>query len=219
MLDANAITYLIKQLGRCVFISHNKIAINGAMLIISSLTDCLSHIIRRQLNFNIHLKRCLLYVKGLTLSPTIRFSLILAALVLTACVGVTYWPSGLGLGATLIALLLLLPLTLVSALDAVRYLKSRSPTPDVIAVRIALSLPLVLLAILAVVIGIAFAIFLGAKWSSESPRLLISGLFGGAMFLGFGVKLLQVLWSRKHDKTIPNPAVHRTLRDKAAQRR
>jgi Zn-dependent protease with chaperone function len=69
--------------------------------------------------------------------------------------------------------------------------------------RIALSLPLGLLALLALVIGIAFAIFLGAKWSSESPRALIGGLIAGAMFLGFGIKLLQVLWSRKHDKTIP----------------
>ena len=69
--------------------------------------------------------------------------------------------------------------------------------------RIALSLPLGLLALLALVIGITFAIFLGAKWSSESPRALIGGLIAGAMFLGFGIKLLQVLWSRKHDKTIP----------------
>ena len=135
--------------------------------------------------------------------PTIRFSLILAALVLTASVGVAYWPSGVGLASTLIALLLLLPLTLVSALDAVRYLKSRPSTPGASAMRIALSLPLGLLALLALVIGIAFAIFLGAKWSSESPRALIGGLIAGAMFLGFGIKLLQVLWSRKHDKTIP----------------
>jgi ABC-type multidrug transport system permease subunit len=69
--------------------------------------------------------------------------------------------------------------------------------------RIALSLPLGLLALLALVIGIAFAVFLGAQWSSESPRTLIGGLIAGAMFLGFGIKLLQVLWSRKHDKTIP----------------
>jgi len=69
--------------------------------------------------------------------------------------------------------------------------------------RIALSLPLGFLALLALVIGIAFAIFLGAKWSAESPRVLIGGLIAGAMFLGFGIKLLQVLWSRKYDKTIP----------------
>lgn len=69
--------------------------------------------------------------------------------------------------------------------------------------RIVLSLPLALLALLALVIGIAFAIFLGVKWSSESPRALIGGLIAGAMFLGFGIKLLQVLWSRKHDQTIP----------------
>lgn len=135
------------------------------------------------------------------MSPTIRFSLILAALVLTARVGVTYWPSGLGLTSTLISLLLLLPLTLVSALDAVRYLKSRSPTPGAIAVRITLSVPLGLLALLALIVGIAFAIFLGAKWSSEPPRMLIGGFIAGVMFLGFGIKLLQVLWSRKHDKT------------------
>lgn len=144
-----------------------------------------------------------LHVRGLTLSPTIRFSLILAAFVLTTSVAVTYSPAGLGLVSTLIALLLLLPLTLVSALDAVRYLKSRSTTPETIAVRIALSLPLALLAILAVVIGIAFAMFIAAKWSSESPRVLIAGLIAGAMFLSFGIKLLQVLWSRKHDETIP----------------
>jgi len=69
--------------------------------------------------------------------------------------------------------------------------------------RIALSLPLGLLALVALVIGIAFAGFLGAKWSSESPRALIGGLIAGAMFLGFGIKLLQVILSRKHDKTIP----------------
>lgn len=69
--------------------------------------------------------------------------------------------------------------------------------------RIALSLPLVLLALLALVIGIAFAIFLGANWSTESPRALLGGLIAGAIFLGFGIKLLQVLWFRKHDKTIP----------------
>jgi len=69
--------------------------------------------------------------------------------------------------------------------------------------RFVLSLPLVLLALLASVIGITFAIFLGANWSSEPPRALIGGLIAGAMFLGFGVKLLQVLWSRSHDKTIP----------------
>jgi hypothetical protein len=137
------------------------------------------------------------------LFPTVRFSLALAALLLTAGVGAAFWLRGLGLAATLIALLLLLPLTLVSALDAVRYLKSRSPTPETIAVRIALSLPLGLLAILALVIGITFAIFLGAEWSSESPRVLVGGLIGGTMFLGFGIKLLQVLWSRRHDKIIP----------------
>jgi len=103
----------------------------------------------------------------------------------------------------LIAVLLLLPLTLVSALDVVRYLKSRSSTPGETALRFVLSLPLVLLALLASVIGITFAIFLGANWSSEPPRALIGGLIAGAMFLGFGVKLLQVLWSRSHDKTIP----------------
>jgi hypothetical protein len=65
VLDANAITYLIKQLGRCIFISHNKVVINSAMLITSGLTDCLSQIIHRQLNFNVHLKRCLLYVSHL----------------------------------------------------------------------------------------------------------------------------------------------------------
>lgn len=133
----------------------------------------------------------------------VRFSLALAALVFTASVGAVHWPSGLGLAATLIALLLLLPLVLVFALDVVRYLKSRPPTPETIAIRIAVSLPLGLLAVLALVIGIVFAIFLGAKWSSESPRVLVGGLIGGAMFLGFGIKLLQVLWSRKHDKTIP----------------
>lgn len=128
--------------------------------------------------------------------PTARFSLILAALALTTSVGVAYWPSGAGLACTLIALLILLPLTLVSALDVVRYLKARSPTPRTSIMRVALSLPLALLALLALVIGIAFAIFLGAKWSSESPRALIGGLIAGAMFLGFGVKLLQVLWSQ-----------------------
>ena len=60
------------------------------------------------------------------MSPTLRFWFALAALVLTAGVGAAYWPSGLGLAATLIALLLLLPLTLAVALDAVRYLKARS---------------------------------------------------------------------------------------------
>lgn len=142
-------------------------------------------------------------VRGLNLSPKIRFSLILAALVLAASVGGTFWPSGLGLASTLIALLLLLPLTLVSALDVVRYLKSSSPTPEATTIRIALSLPLGLLALLALVIGFAFAIFLGAKWFSESPRTLIGGLIAGAMFVGFGIKLFQVLWCRKDDKTIP----------------
>jgi hypothetical protein len=137
------------------------------------------------------------------LSPTVRFSLALVALVLTAGVAAVFWPSGLGLAATLIALLLLLPLTLVFALDAVRYLKSRSSTPKTIAFRIALSLPLGALAVFALVIGITFALFLGTKWSSESPRVLIGGLIAGAMFIGFGIKLMQVLWSRKHDKTTP----------------
>ncbi len=149
-------------------------------------------------------QKCRLHhLRGLTLPPTIRFSQTFAALVLATIVGVAYWPSGVGLASTLIALLLLLPLTLVCALDAVRFLKSRSPTPGAAAMRIALSLPLGLLALLALVISIAFAIILVANWSTASPRALIGGLIAGAMFLVFGIKLLQALWSRKHDKTIP----------------
>jgi uncharacterized membrane protein YjjB (DUF3815 family) len=67
----------------------------------------------------------------------------------------------------------------------------------------ALSLPLGVLAIFSLILGIAFAIFLDVQWSSLSPRVLVGGLIVGAMFLGFGIKLLQVFLSHKHDKTIP----------------
>ena len=142
-------------------------------------------------------------------SPVNRLFLVFGTLLLSSGLTYTYWPSGLGLAACLLALLILLPLTLVSALDVVRQLKSRSPTTDTTAALVLLSLPLGLLAFLALAIGIAFAVFLGFKLTSEhfseSPRILLGGLIAGAMFLGFGVRLFQVLWSRRHDKTIRCP--------------
>ena len=140
-----------------------------------------------------------LFVKGFAVSPLVRLSLSLMALGITCWVGGVYWPSRLGLVFTLVALLLLLPLAFVAALDAIRYLNSRAATPGSNAVRVALSIPLGLLAFLALGIGIAFAVFVGIQWSVESPRLLIGGAIAGAMFFGFGMKLLQVLWPRKHD--------------------
>jgi hypothetical protein len=89
------------------------------------------------------------------LNPIARFVLTLTALVLATTVGFAHWPRLIGLVSTLIALLLLLPLTL------------------------------------------------GATWSTEPLHVLVGGLIAGAIFLGFGIKLVQVLWSRKHDETIP----------------
>jgi len=142
-------------------------------------------------------------VRELTLSPTVRFSFSLISLALTASVGAVYWPGLIGLAATVIALLFLLPLTLVFALDAVRYLKSRSPTTGTIAIRITLSVPVVILAVLALLIGILCVLVLCTKWSSKSPQVLVGSLIFGVIFFRFGIKLLQVLLFRKHDKTIP----------------
>jgi RsiW-degrading membrane proteinase PrsW (M82 family) len=65
----------------------------------------------------------------------------------------------------------------------------------------AFSLPLGVLAMLSLVIGIVFAIFLGTQWHTLSLRMLVGSLIVGAIFLGFGIKLLQALLSRKYDKT------------------
>jgi hypothetical protein len=61
------------------------------------------------------------------------------------------------------------------------------------------------LALLSLICGITFAIFLGFKLYSEpiveSIHLVWSGLLLVVLFIGFGVKLMQVLWSRHHEKT------------------
>ncbi len=129
------------------------------------------------------------------MSPIARVLLSLTALAAGTGLGAVCWPSPLGLACALIALFLLLPLTL--AVDASRALKLRTATPGSIVGRLVLSVPLGLLALAALALGVGCAVFVASRWSVESPRTLTGSAILGAMFVGFGVRLLRVLWPRK----------------------
>jgi len=136
-------------------------------------------------------------LKKIAMSPTARVLLSLTTLAAGTGLGAVYWPSPLGLACALIALFLLLPLTLVLAVDASRALKLRTAAPGSVIGPLALSAPLGLLALAALALGVGCAVFVASRWPVESPRILTGCAILGAMFVGFGVHLLRVLWPRK----------------------
>lgn len=133
------------------------------------------------------------------MTPVLRFWLSLAALVIAATVGGALWPTVPGLVGVLLALLVLLPLTLVTALDLTRQLRQQPSSASTVAARTALALPLGLLALLSLGLALATVAFMVDRWDTASARQLWGSAIICALFLGFGVKVLKALWSRRRD--------------------
>ena len=78
-----------------------------------------------------------------------------------------HWPSWPGLLSFLLLLFVFTPLMFVYCLDIVRFLKANAPSPANVLGRVVFSLPVLVLALLALLVGAAFAAAFGFMLFSE----------------------------------------------------
>lgn len=142
------------------------------------------------------------------MNPKIGLSISIAAQIAAFYTVLKYWPNGYGLVALLLLLLVLTPLMFVFCLDTVRFYnaKSEKDTSSILA-RMFFSLPVIALALLALLVGIALAIAFGFMLFSERFAQAILSLpeilAVLAMFIFFGIGLFRVVFSRKNDNFLP----------------
>lgn len=138
--------------------------------------------------------------------PGIGLTATLCAQIVAFRVVLLDWPSPASLGALLLLLFVFAPLMFVFCLDVVREFKARAPSAASVLGRIIFSAPLLVLALLSLLIGVAFIVAFGSMLLSGKampasvvlvPEVLV---IIPALFFLFAFGLLRVLFSRKHDK-------------------
>ena len=118
-----------------------------------------------------------------------------------------HWPAWRGLLSFLLLLFLFTPLMFVYCLDVVRSLKASAPSPANILGRVVFSLPVLVLALLAILVGVAFAVAFGFMLFSQHALQVVLSLPQVIaillLFFLFGFGLLRLLVSRHHDHPLP----------------